>query len=131
LFSSVGGPLPKTFAVFCLTLLSFVPGTSGANGPQQHFTPPEDFTLLGDWDGQWQNPQRGHEVLHPELAAQLIYLNQGQCGRAISNGDFTSPERDGPTSVAAESIRRPDIPIAMNSTGNAGERCPNTRSPTS
>lgn len=79
MFSSVGGPLPKTFAVFCLTLLSFVPGTSGADGPQQPIAPPEAFTLMGDWEGQWQNPQRGHEVLRPELAAQLIYLDQGKC----------------------------------------------------
>ena len=35
------------------------------------FEQPDDYPLIGDWAGEWINPQTGHEVRHPNIAAQI------------------------------------------------------------
>ena len=46
---------------------------------EERFQAPEDFALMGDWQGQWIDPKSGHERRHPHMAAQLLYVDQGKC----------------------------------------------------
>ncbi len=46
---------------------------------EERFQAPEDFALMGDWEGQWIDPKSGHERRHPHMAAQLLYVDQGKC----------------------------------------------------
>lgn len=39
---------------------------------------PSDYPLMGDWEGKWINPKRGHEKAHPQLAAQLLPVAGGK-----------------------------------------------------
>ncbi len=59
---------------YCITLLALTFIITGNIAYCEHppFEKPEDFPLMGDWTGQWINPQRGHEEHDPSLAAQLL-----------------------------------------------------------
>jgi hypothetical protein len=35
------------------------------------FDNPANYPLIGNWVGEWINPQKGHEALHPNIAAQV------------------------------------------------------------
>jgi len=35
---------------------------------------PEEYPYMGDWEGQWVNPRKGHEEHDPALAAQIICI---------------------------------------------------------
>jgi hypothetical protein len=45
---------------------------------QNYFENEEEYPLMGNWKGKWINPARGHEVKHPELAAQIICIDKGK-----------------------------------------------------
>jgi hypothetical protein len=36
------------------------------------FDNPANYPLIGNWVGEWINPQKGHEALHPNIAAQIL-----------------------------------------------------------
>lgn len=40
--------------------------------PAFEYEDPADYPLMGDWQGQWINPKKGHEKVHPHMAAQLL-----------------------------------------------------------
>ena len=71
-------------------------------GPE--FEDPADFPLMGDWIGEWIDPQKGHEENNPELAAQLLPMGNGEYKvviiaelfkRAVPYAEFIVPESDG------------------------------------
>jgi hypothetical protein len=35
----------------------------------------DDYPLIGNWVGEWSNPQKGHEVAHPDIAAQINIID--------------------------------------------------------
>lgn len=63
--------------LICL-LFTVLPTMSVADDDQPTFEEAKNFPLMGDWQGAWINPHAGHEVHHPELAAQLICLTKEQ-----------------------------------------------------
>ena len=42
---------------------------------QNEFEKPGDYPLIGDWTGEWIDPQKGHEVHHPGIAAQINIID--------------------------------------------------------
>ena len=42
------------------------------------FEDTKDYPLMGDWQGKWINPQKGHEKGNPHLAAQLLPVKGGK-----------------------------------------------------
>lgn len=61
-----------------IILLSLATAVSLAGENGSLFENPADYPYLGDWEGQWINPEKGHEKNHPEIAAQLICLDNRQ-----------------------------------------------------
>lgn len=61
-----------------LYLLLFVCVTSFAQLSAFSYEKPEDYPLMGDWTGQWVNATRGHEKLHPGVAAKLLPVQNGK-----------------------------------------------------
>ena len=39
---------------------------------------PADYPLMGDWQGKWIDPQKGHEKAHPHMAAKLLPVAGGK-----------------------------------------------------
>jgi len=39
---------------------------------------PADYPLMGDWQGKWIHPKKGHEKAHPQMAAQLLPVRGGK-----------------------------------------------------
>jgi hypothetical protein len=37
-----------------------------------------DYPLMGDWQGTWIDPKKGHEKAHPQMAAQLLPVRDGK-----------------------------------------------------
>ena len=58
----------------CMAIMTFTLIITGNAAYCEHppFENSEEFLLMGDWTGQWINPQRGHEEHDPSLAAQLL-----------------------------------------------------------
>ena len=44
---------------------------------------PADYPLMGDWEGKWINPKKGHEKSNPNMAAQLLPINGGSHYRVV------------------------------------------------
>ncbi len=59
-----------TFAILLLTIQLYAQNTE-----QQGFDETSKYPLIGDWKGQWINPKRGHEVAHPNIAAQINVID--------------------------------------------------------
>ena len=45
------------------------------NTEPSHFENANDYPLIGNWTGEWINPQKGHEVAHPDIAAQINIID--------------------------------------------------------
>lgn len=95
-----GAALLQMAVVFCL----LVGPDSFAQEVHPEFENPEDFPLMGNWIGEWINPQKGHEENHPELAAQLLPMGNGEYKvvfvaeiykRAVPYAELIVPESDG------------------------------------
>lgn len=61
----------KLFSIVALLVL-FIQANAQNEGV---FENPEDYPLIGDWKGEWINPQKGHEAHHPGISAQVNLIN--------------------------------------------------------
>lgn len=65
--------MKKIISTFALL---FIIGQVYAQIPEMcGFEKVDDYPLIGDWTGQWINPQKGHEKNHPNIAAQINVID--------------------------------------------------------
>ncbi len=58
-----------------LLILSLSANLFSQNMEPTSFENPADYPLIGNWMGKWINPQKGHEVAHPNIAAQINIID--------------------------------------------------------
>jgi hypothetical protein len=61
--------------VLVLLILSISAQLFSQNIEPSEFENPADYPLIGNWTGEWINPQKGHEVAHPDIAAQVNIID--------------------------------------------------------
>jgi hypothetical protein len=61
--------------VLLLLIISISAKLFSQNIEPSDFENPDDYPLIGNWVGEWINPQRGHEKTHPDLAAQVNVID--------------------------------------------------------
>jgi len=59
-----------TFAILLLTIQLVAQNTERVG-----FEDASKYPLIGDWKGQWINPQKGHEKEHPTITAQINVID--------------------------------------------------------
>ncbi len=72
----------KTFQYILLAPLLLLL-TSGSALLAFSYEDPADYPLMGDWRGEWVQPKKGHEKVHPAIAAQLLPVNGGTHYRVV------------------------------------------------
>lgn len=68
-------------SVLLAALLVFLMGSSVLRAAG--FEDPADYPLMGDWRGEWIQPKKGHEKVHPAIAAQLLPIRGGPHYRVV------------------------------------------------
>ena len=61
--------------ILVLLIFSISANLFSQNMEPSDFENPADYPLIGNWVGEWINPQKGHEVSHPDIAAQINVVN--------------------------------------------------------
>lgn len=72
--------MPNIRFSFLILLVAVATNFSTATAEEsEHFVAPAGFENTGDYSGKWLNPKNYYYKLHPEVAAQILYLDEGKC----------------------------------------------------
>ena len=70
--------ITRIVSLFAACLLPLTALIGAASGPEWTDVSEADKTLMGDYVGEWTNPESGYQKINPRLCAQIINVDVGR-----------------------------------------------------